>query len=198
MWQSCLPSEVTLLIPPNEYWTKLLDNHYITQLYPLIAICFHSNKHKAHSGRCQVHLSHLFKMFFWHWAQKGLFYIYYSTSITCFSPLWPPIISSFMTLCSFEHAPPPSIPRWLCSICGRKSTRCLSSTTTPWPWRCPSCGQARWCPLPGPTPQTQRSWFSFSRRLSLTAGQPPHLFHCGVSLSQYMMLNGTKSLYSVL
>lgn len=68
-----------------------------------------------------------------------------------------------------------SIPRWVCSICGRRSTRCWSSTTTPWPWRCPSCGRGRWCRLPGPTPQTQRNWSSSSRRLSLIAGQLLHL-----------------------
>lgn len=86
----------------------------------------------------------------------------------------------FPFVASSEHSPPPSIPRWLYSICGRKSTRCWSSTTTLWPWRCLSCGQDRWCPLPGPTPQTQRSSFSFSRHPSLTAGQPLHLFHCDV------------------
>lgn len=74
--------------------------------------------------------------------------------------------SVWKVLCYYTY----SFSSWLCSICGRRSIRCLCSTTTPWLWRCPSCGQDRWCPLPGPTPPTRRSWFSSSRRLSLTAG----------------------------
>lgn len=84
----------------------------------------------------------------------------------------------FIYQISIVMVSPSSIPRWLYSICGRRSTRCWSSTTTPWPWRCPSCGRARWCPLPGPTRQTQRSWSSFSKRPSPTAGSDWHSFFC--------------------